>query len=100
MSTGKNRLSRRSFIEKTGQAVIAGSLIGTATAKPLVSDRKIRMGIVGGGFGSTFQWHEDPNCVVHAVSDLRNDRRDKLMKTYKCEPPRKVISRSYMFSSK
>ncbi|MHC4443559.1 MAG: Gfo/Idh/MocA family protein [Planctomycetota bacterium] len=85
MNTGKNRFSRRTFIEKTGQAVIAGSLVGTAPAKPLASDRKIRMGIVGGGFGATFQWHEDPNCIVHAVSDLRNDRRNKLMKTYKCE---------------
>ena len=33
------------------------------------------MGIVGGGFGRSFQWHLDPNCVVEAVSDLRPDRR-------------------------
>jgi predicted dehydrogenase len=72
-------------MEKTGQAVVAGSLIGTASGKPLMSDRKIMMGIVGGGFGCSFQWQNHPNCIVHAVSDLRNDRRDKLMKTYKCE---------------
>jgi predicted dehydrogenase len=42
------------------------------------------MGIVGGGFGCSFQWHEHPDCVVEAVSDLRPERRDRLMKTYKC----------------
>jgi len=55
---------------------------------PLRSDRKIRVGVVGGGFGCSFQWHEHPNCIVHAVSDLRTDRRDALMQTYPC-------SRSY-----
>src|SRR5512139_2901157 len=48
-------------------------------------ERKIRVGVVGGGFGTSFQFHEHPNCIVHAVSDLRTDRRDALMKTYKCE---------------
>lgn len=48
------------------------------------SDRKIRMAIVGGGFGSGFEFHQDPNCIVEAVSDLRKDRREKLMKVYNC----------------
>lgn len=48
------------------------------------SPKKIRMGIVGGGFGSMFQWHLDPNCVVEAVSDLRDDRLKNLMDAYKC----------------
>ncbi len=43
------------------------------------------MGVVGGGFGSSFQWHEHPNCVVTGVTDLRPDRRDKLRKVYKCD---------------
>src|SRR5207248_7210040 len=46
--------------------------------------RKIRLGVVGGGFGRDFFWHEHPNCIVQAVSDLRPDRRDLLAKTYKC----------------
>lgn len=46
--------------------------------------KKIRIGVVGGGFGAAFQWHLDPNCVVEAVSDLREDRRKLLMDTYKC----------------
>ena len=49
------------------------------------SDKKIRMGVVGGGFGAAFQWHEDPNCIVEAVSDLRTDRRDYLKQVYKCD---------------
>jgi len=89
MNPANDRMSRRSFISKTSQAVMAGTAIGTsaslAAGKPLQSDRKIKIGIVGGGFGCAFQWHEDPNCIVHAVSDLRPDRRSKLMKTYKCE---------------
>ena len=40
------------------------------------------MGIVGGGFGASFQWHEHPDCVVQAVSDLREDRRQNLAKVY------------------
>ncbi len=95
-------LSRRRFLEKSGGSALAASLAaslggalpaasrGAETEadvpdNPLQSDRKIRMGIVGGGFGLSFQWHEHPNCIVHAVSDLRADRRDRLMKTYKCD---------------
>jgi predicted dehydrogenase len=46
--------------------------------------RKIRLGIVGGNFGSAFFWHEHPDCTVAAVSDLIPARRQHLMKTYKC----------------
>lgn len=84
-----NGISRRSFIQKTAHTVIAGSVLGAPTAKaiskPVQSARKVRIGVVGGGFGASFQWHEHPNCIVHAVSDLRVDRRDHLMKTYKCD---------------
>ena len=48
------------------------------------ADKKVRVGIVGGSFGATFHFHEHPNCVVEAVSDLRPERRDLLMKTYRC----------------
>lgn len=49
------------------------------------ADKKIRIGIVGGRFGATFYFHEHPNCIVEAVSDLRVDRRAGLQKTYKCK---------------
>jgi predicted dehydrogenase len=53
-------------------------------APVLAQDRKLRIGIVGGRFGATFQFHEHPNCVVEAVADLREDRRAHLAKTYQC----------------
>jgi len=49
------------------------------------SDTKVRVGVVGGGFGAAFHWHEEPNCIVEAVADLRPDRRQNLMVRYKCE---------------
>jgi len=51
-----------------------------APRKP--SDKVVRIGVVGGNFGSTFQWHLDPNCKVTAVCDLRDDRLDKMVKIY------------------
>ncbi len=48
-------------------------------------NRQIRIGVVGGGFGCSFYWHQHPDCVVAAVSDLRADRRDRLVKTYGCD---------------
>jgi predicted dehydrogenase len=50
-----------------------------------ISDRKIRVGIVGGGFGAQFHWHQHPNCTVEAVSDLQPALREGLMKTYGCQ---------------
>jgi len=88
-----SQMTRRDVLEKTPVAAVAGVLASSmarpAAAEvpdnPLKSDRKIRIGVVGGGFGRSFQWHEDPNCIVHAVSDLRTDRRQALMKTYRCD---------------
>ena len=77
--------TRRDFLHT---AAAAGALalaprFATAAASPS-SGRKIRLGIVGGRFGATFQFHEHPNCTVAAVSDLRADRRAALMKAYRC----------------
>jgi predicted dehydrogenase len=38
------------------------------------------VGVVGGGFGLSFFWHEHPNSEVVAVAELREDRRKLLMK--------------------
>ncbi len=87
MSTRDSELSRRQFVGKASAAVVAAGLsqsdAPSGQAAP-ASGKKIRMGIVGGGFGASFQWHEQPDCIVEAVSDLRTDRRDRLMKVYKC----------------
>jgi predicted dehydrogenase len=81
-------LSRRAFLGQTARTLGAGAALGLGaarvTADPPATDRRIRIGVVGGGFGGSFQWHLHPNCVVHAVSDLRADRREHLMKTYGC----------------
>ena len=49
------------------------------------SSRKVLIGVVGGGFGREFPWHEHPNCVVAAVSDLRSERRKALQDRYRCD---------------
>ncbi len=45
---------------------------------------KVNIGIVGGGFGSGFQWHLDPDCTVGAVCDIRPDRLQRLSEVYRC----------------
>lgn len=61
---------------------LSGVLLGPLAAA--ADGRKLRVGIVGGGFGTSYQFHEHPNAVVQAVSDLRADRRERLMKVYGC----------------
>jgi len=75
--------SRRGFLRRTGAALLATSAVG-GTGHAAAARRRVRIGVVGGGFGAAFQWHLDPDCVVAAVSDLRQDRRDGLMQTYQC----------------
>ncbi len=76
-------LSRRQFL-KSGAAVAGATLPLYSTLAVNAAPKKIRMGVVGGGFGTSFQWHEHPDCVVEAVSDLRPERREGLMRVYKC----------------
>ena len=57
------------------------------TWKP-VSERKVRMGIVGYGvcrFGAAFGFQDHPNVEVVAVSDLIPERRQGLMKACRCD---------------
>lgn len=67
-----------------GAAGVATSARPKGTWKP-VSDRKIRVGIVGGGFGSSFAFHQHPNSTVAAVSDLQPERCKRLVDVYKCD---------------
>jgi predicted dehydrogenase len=91
---GRQDVTRRGFL-KTGAMAAAGTFAaGTlyqaaaqAPAWEQTSEKKIRIGVVGGGFGMGFHWHEHPNCIVEAVSDLRPVRRKQLMAKYKCEKP-------------
>ena len=85
-------LSRRGFLAGATASLalpMAASALGKSLADAPAweqrSDKKIRIGIVGGGFGQSFHWHEHPNCTVEAVSDLRPDRLTQLQGKYKCD---------------
>src|SRR5215471_16537047 len=58
---------------------------GIAACAPAATDKKVRVAVVGGGFGASFYWHEHPNCVVTAVTDLYAVRRNKLRDAYRCD---------------
>lgn len=88
----RTRSSRRRFLGGVGAG--AAAVLTTGGAKTLAQtasrpvsrprDGIVRIGVVGGGFGATFQWHLHPQCRVTAVCDLRQDRIDKLQKVYQC----------------
>jgi predicted dehydrogenase len=69
--------SRRSFLTAAGVA----ALTPTGPAAP---EGKVRVAVVGGGFGAHHYWHEHPNCSVTAVADLLEERRERLRKHYGC----------------
>ena len=85
--------NRRDFLRTTGAATLGVALGSQAARGADSSPRKIRIGVVGGGFGKAFYWHEHPNCIVQAVSDLRPERRDALMKTYHCSKSYESLER-------
>ena len=103
-----NFTSRRSFLQAVGVGATALGLHRSAQAadKPIqgfeesptdpnasqgwkpVSDRKIRVGIVGYGtchFGAAFSFQDHPNVDIVAVSDLFPDRCAALAKACRCE---------------
>lgn len=80
--------TRREFL---GASALSAAALSSAMAMrpglaaPAGSAKKIRIGVVGGGFGAAFQWHNHPNCEVAAVTDLRADRRKRLRERYRCD---------------
>ena len=76
--------SRREFIKQGSIAALGLSLSANNVFGFSTSAKKLRIGIVGGRFGAQFQFHEHPDCIVEAVSDLRPERRNKLMEVYSC----------------
>jgi len=88
----EDRISRRElFGSAAAAAAAAAGLItaGKVKAQGKVSypksERQVGIGIIGGNFGLSFQWHEHPNCRVTAVCDLLEDRRRALKETYLCD---------------
>ena len=97
----KENLSRRIFLGKLTASTVGIAASGlTVSGKSRdgfsalsnndfdpwsqTSEKKIRIGIVGGGFGTDFFWHQHPNCIVEAVSDLQEERKKTLMEVYQC----------------
>ncbi len=83
-----HRLSRRDFITTAMTAAAAAGTLASAVAQDVneqTIDKRVRIGVVGGGFGAGFHWHEDPNCEVAAVSDLIPNRLQNLQNRYGCE---------------
>lgn len=76
--------SRRDFLKHSSLTLVGTMAIPQGAIAVNTAPKKIRIGVVGGGFGTSFQWHEHPDCIVQAVSDLREDRRKRLMKVYNC----------------
>lgn len=62
------------------------SLLASLAAAPglRAQPRQVRIGIAGGRFGATFQWHLDPGCEVAAVCDIAEPALDRLATTYRC----------------
>ncbi|MCF6286353.1 MAG: Gfo/Idh/MocA family oxidoreductase, partial [Candidatus Hydrogenedentes bacterium] len=99
--------SRRGFLRQLSVgAGIVGASSALATEKPIqgfdetdsntrkdavwqpISDRKVRVGIVGYGvcrFGAAFGFQDHSNVEVVAVSDLFPDRCAALAKACRCE---------------
>ncbi|UCD28153.1 MAG: Gfo/Idh/MocA family oxidoreductase [Planctomycetota bacterium] len=85
---GTEEISRRVFLNWTGSTALlasTGLLTKVGRAYPASAGKVIRMGVVGGGFGAHFHWHQHPNCKVTGVTDLRPERRDTLRKNYLCD---------------
>jgi predicted dehydrogenase len=76
-------LSRRGFLGGAAVVAAAPGLLG-ADVPATTAPRKVRIGIVGGRFGLSFQFHEHPDCVVEAVAELRPERLAALQRTYRC----------------
>jgi predicted dehydrogenase len=73
-----DKLTRRGFVQGVTAASIAASQSASAQTRP------VRVGVVGGGFGSFFQWHLHPSAKVTAVCDIRPDRLRTLAEVYRC----------------
>jgi len=77
--------TRRDFLHQStllGATLASASVFGQVGFTSLA--RKVRVAIVGGRFGLSFQFHEHPDCVVEAVAELRPARLAALQKVYQC----------------
>ena len=82
-----SKQDRRTFLKSSGIAALGASLPSGLLAQGSVSRKstKLRVGIVGGRFGSNFYAFKlHPDCEVVAVSDLRQKRLAKMVEVFEC----------------
>jgi predicted dehydrogenase len=72
-------LTRRKLLQGVGAAVAT-----TAPRSLSAAGKPVKIGIVGGRFGSAFQWHLDPECQVAAVCDIQPTALQRLLEVYRC----------------
>ena len=82
-------VSRRELLQGIGTtAFICGPAVQPATAgsyQPSSKNKKVRVGVVGGGFGCSFYWHTHPDSEVTAVCDLRDDRLKLMVERFRTD---------------
>ena len=61
-------------------ALTAAASLPAGLAAETEGGRQARIGVVGGGFGTQFYWHEHPNCTVAAVMTLEQAQRLRELK--------------------
>jgi len=47
--------------------------------------KKVRLAVIGGGFGGGQHWHEHPDCEVTAVAEADESRLQRLVERYGCD---------------
>lgn len=81
--------TRRQFLGTAGATLLAAHAATRGFAAPQTEetsakDVKVRLAVVGGGFGASHHWHEHPHCTITAVTDLVEERRQALVRAYGC----------------
>ena len=79
--------TRRTFLKSSGLAALGAAAPSTLLGQRLNLKKspKVRVGIAGGRFGSSFgAFKLHPDCEVVAVTDLRPKRLERMVKTFEC----------------
>src|SRR5688572_21644338 len=88
--SGHKNPSRRSILQVLGASAGASTISTAAPVSQISTTARrnpagpLRIGIVGGRFGATFQWHLHPKAKVTAVCDIRPDALQRLSEVYRC----------------
>jgi len=91
-SASRFPLTRRGFLGGASAITVSGKPAprpaqepAGATPGPRSTPKPVTIGIVGGRFGASFQWHLDPLAHVVAVCDIAAGALDRLASAYRCD---------------